>query len=69
MIAPVRFYVTQQQGMGDRYVHGARSRFISERVMQRMQRVSAGERQEGYGVQQAAAGPRIDVANRLRDMW
>jgi DNA helicase-2/ATP-dependent DNA helicase PcrA len=69
LLAPVRFYVTQQQGMGDRYVHGARSRFISERVMQRMQRVSAGERQEGYGVQQAAAGPRIDVANRLRDMW
>jgi DNA helicase-2/ATP-dependent DNA helicase PcrA len=69
LIAPVRFYVTQQQGMGDRYVHGARSRFVTDQVMSRMQRVSAGETKENYGLQQAAAGPRIDVANRLRDMW
>ena len=69
LIAPVRFYVTQQQGMGDRYVHGARSRFVTDKVMHRMQRVSAGETKENYGLQQAAAGPRIDVANRLRDMW
>jgi DNA helicase-2/ATP-dependent DNA helicase PcrA len=69
LIAPVRFYVTQQQGMGDRYVHGVRSRFVTDQVISRMQRVSAGETKENYGVQQAAAGPRIDVANRLRDMW
>ena len=30
LMAPVRFYVTQQAGMGDRYVHGARSRFLTE---------------------------------------
>jgi DNA helicase-2/ATP-dependent DNA helicase PcrA len=69
LIAPVRFYVTQQQGMGDRYVHGARSRFISAQVLQRMQRVSAGETKEYCGAQQTAVGPRIDIANRLRDMW
>ena len=69
LLAPVRFYVTQQQGMGDRYVHGARSRFATERVMSRMQRISAGEAWEGVGAQRAAEGPRIDVANRLRDMW
>jgi DNA helicase-2/ATP-dependent DNA helicase PcrA len=69
LIAPVRFYVTQQQGMGDRYVHGARSRFVTDQVMSRMQRVSSGETKENYGLHQAAAGPRIDVANRLRDMW
>jgi hypothetical protein len=55
--------------MGDRYVHGARSRFISAQVLQRMQRVSAGETKEYCGAQQTAVGPRIDIANRLRDMW
>jgi DNA helicase-2/ATP-dependent DNA helicase PcrA len=69
LMAPVRFYVTQQQGMGDRYVHGARSRFLTEQVMQCFARVTAGETRDAYGAQKAAAGPRIDVANRLRDMW
>ena len=69
LIAPVRFYVTQQQGLGDRYVHGARSRFLTEQVMQRFARVTAGETRDAYGAHKAAAGPRIDVANRLRDMW
>ena len=30
LVAPVRFYVTQQSPVGDRYVHSARSRFMSE---------------------------------------
>jgi len=69
LIAPVRFYVTQQQGHGDRYVHGARSRFLTETVMQAFQRVTAGETAQETGAGKAADGPRIDVANRLRDMW
>ncbi len=69
LLAPVRFYVTQQHGLGDRYVHGARSRFMTESVLQRFQRVTAPENTEGSGVPRAAAGPRIDVASRLRDMW
>jgi DNA helicase-2/ATP-dependent DNA helicase PcrA len=68
VIAPVRFYVTQQAGMGDRYVHGARSRFFSERVLGRFDRVSAsGARDEHHA--RAATGPRLDVASRLRDFW
>jgi DNA helicase-2/ATP-dependent DNA helicase PcrA len=69
LIAPVRFYVTQQQSHGDRYVHGARSRFLSEGVMQRFRRVTGVEQPGRPPGQQASAGPRIDVANRLRDMW
>ena len=70
LIAPVRFYVTQQQGLGDRYVHGARSRFMTEGVLGRFQRVTAPEHEPAGGLPgQAPAGPRIDVAGRLRDMW
>ena len=68
VVAPVRFYVTQQAGTGDRYVHGARSRFFSERVLGRFERVSApGARDEHHA--RAATGPRLDVASRLRDLW
>jgi DNA helicase-2/ATP-dependent DNA helicase PcrA len=69
LIAPVRFYVTQQQSHGDRYVHGARSRFFTETVLQKFRRVTAGEQTAQTTRQQAAAGPRIDVAKRLRDLW
>jgi DNA helicase-2/ATP-dependent DNA helicase PcrA len=69
LIAPVRFYVTQQHGLGDRYVHGARSRFLTDAVMRKFQSVTAPDNREGSGVPKAAAGPRVDVASRLRDMW
>jgi DNA helicase-2/ATP-dependent DNA helicase PcrA len=69
LLAPVRFYVTQQQSHGDRYVHGARSRFLTETVLQKFQRVTAGEQPGHPPGRQAAAGPRIDVANRLRELW
>jgi DNA helicase-2/ATP-dependent DNA helicase PcrA len=69
LIAPVRFYVTQQQSHGDRYVHGARSRFLSESVMQKFRRVTGVDQPGQLPGQQASAGPRIDVAKRLRDLW
>jgi len=69
LMSPVRFYVTQQHGLGDRYVHGARSRFLTENVMGRLQRVTAPDENAGTGMPRAATGPRLDVASRLRDMW
>jgi DNA helicase-2/ATP-dependent DNA helicase PcrA len=68
VIAPVRFYVTQQAGLGDRYVHGSRSRFFSERVLERFDRITAPGAESDRHVR-AAAGPRLDVASRLRDLW
>jgi DNA helicase-2/ATP-dependent DNA helicase PcrA len=71
LVAPVRFYVTAQAGTGDRYVHGARSRFLTESVLQKFQHVTGpGDDPARGGLpRRAADGPRIDVANRLRDMW
>jgi len=50
-------------------LHGARSRFMTETVLQCFQRVTGPGHEETGSVPQAAAGPRIDVASRLRDMW
>jgi DNA helicase-2/ATP-dependent DNA helicase PcrA len=69
LIAPVRFYVTQQSGLGDRYVTSARSRFLSESVLGCFDRRSwpadSGQGRDGT----AERGPRIDVGARLKAMW
>ena len=69
LIAPLRFYVTQQAPGGDRYVHGARSRFLSDGVLARFDRVTWPDRGEPAAACVADSGARIDVAARLREMW
>jgi DNA helicase-2/ATP-dependent DNA helicase PcrA len=69
LLAPVRFYVTQQSPAGDRYVHGARSRFLTAGVLSRFECVTWPEQAGPVPEAVQAAGPRIDVAGRLRGMW
>ena len=69
LLAPVRFYVTQQAPTGDRYVHGARSRFLTEPVLQRFERAAWPPGPGQPGEPAAEAGPRIDIATQLRNMW
>jgi DNA helicase-2/ATP-dependent DNA helicase PcrA len=69
LLAPVRFYVTQQSPTGDRYVHGARSRFMTEAVVERCERTAWPAQPEAATRSTAALGPRIDVASQLRNLW
>ena len=69
LLAPVRFYITQQSPVGDRYVTSARSRFMSEAVLSRFERRSWPAGGEEQTEDQAARGPPIDVGARLRAMW
>jgi DNA helicase II / ATP-dependent DNA helicase PcrA len=70
LIAPVRFYVTQQSRTGDRYVHGTRSRFLTEPVLARFERaVWPAQSESGPGPATGAPGTRIDVAGQLRKLW
>ncbi|HEX5092250.1 MAG TPA: ATP-dependent helicase, partial [Burkholderiales bacterium] len=66
LIAPLKYYVTQQSRMGDRHVYGARSRFLTEGVMRRLTPVAWGESSETI---RTSTRPAVDVAARLRDMW
>jgi DNA helicase-2/ATP-dependent DNA helicase PcrA len=68
LIAPLRYYVTSQPKMGDRYVYGARSRFLTGMVMATLEPVVWPDRRG------AVPGPlpgttRLDVAAKLRGMW
>ena len=57
LIAPLKYYVTQQSRMGDRHVYGARSRFMTDSVLRLFEQVSF------------SLEPPVDVAATLRGMW
>jgi DNA helicase-2/ATP-dependent DNA helicase PcrA len=69
LIAPVKYYVTQQSRMGDRHVYGAKSRFLNRAVMACLEQVTWPETAEGMAQDSAVEAPRVDVAARLRGMW
>jgi DNA helicase-2/ATP-dependent DNA helicase PcrA len=73
LIEPQRYFVTQQPRLGDSYVHGARSRFLSSAVLASLDQVGANSLGVldggGSGTAGAGARPRVDVASRLRGMW
>jgi DNA helicase-2/ATP-dependent DNA helicase PcrA len=57
LMAPLKYYVTQQSRMGDRHVYGARSRFITDEVMACLEPVSF------------ATEPVVKISASLRAMW
>jgi DNA helicase-2/ATP-dependent DNA helicase PcrA len=69
LISPLRFFVTQQHRHGDRHVYGARSRFMTDRVMESLHpayhRSGPPDGDAGGG----RSDRRVDVAGKLRDMW
>ena len=57
LIAPLKYYVTQQTRMGDRHVYGAQSRFLTKAVMACLEQRIWDEI------------PAVDVGKKLRAMW
>jgi len=68
LIAPLRYYVTQQPRRGDAHVYGARSRFMTRSVLAQFEQVTWPAAQAGAGAP-AQNAPRVDVAGILRGMW
>ena len=70
LIAPLRFYITQQPRMADGHVYGARSRFLTPRVMECLDGV-VWPHATDQGVESASVrgSPRVDVAAKLRNLW
>jgi DNA helicase-2/ATP-dependent DNA helicase PcrA len=67
LIAPLKYYVTQQSRTGDRHVYGAKSRFLTREVMACMAPVACGE----ADTEPLSAGgrPKVNVAEKLRSLW
>jgi len=69
LVAPLRYHVTQQRRDGDKHVYGARSRFMSERLLATMNKDFRGRAETGSGGFRARSDRRIDVNARMREMW
>jgi DNA helicase-2/ATP-dependent DNA helicase PcrA len=69
LIAPLRYHVTQQRRDGDKHVYGARSRFLTDDLLETMERRFHGHGEAGARPQQVRSDKRLDVASRMRDMW
>jgi DNA helicase-2/ATP-dependent DNA helicase PcrA len=69
LVSPLRFHVTQQRRDGDRHVYGARSRFMTERLLETMDNRFAGRPENEGGAFRVRSDKRIDVASRMRQMW
>lgn len=69
LLAPLKYYVTQQARTGDTHVYGARSRFMTDALLSFFEQkgwpssVTTGSRVPD------SANARIDVAAKLRDLW
>jgi DNA helicase-2/ATP-dependent DNA helicase PcrA len=68
LIVPQRFYVHGQAKNGDRYVSAARTRFIPTPLLKHFERV-AWPRPAAEAPAAVAAGPKVDLAARMRAMW
>ena len=69
LVSPLRFHVTQQRRDGDRHVYGARSRFMSDSLLGTMENRLAGRPENKGGAFRVRSDKRIDVAERMREMW
>jgi DNA helicase-2/ATP-dependent DNA helicase PcrA len=67
LIAPLKYYVTQQSRSGDRHVYGAKSRFLTPEVMACLDPTTWGETE----TENLPAGgrPSVNVAEKLRSLW
>lgn len=70
LIAPLKYYVTQQSRTGDAHVYGARSRFMTDAVLDCFERKAWPEQAaDTLPVNETRTAVRIDVAAAMRAMW
>lgn len=69
LVAPLKYYITQQSRTGDAHVYGARSRFFTDRLMQRFEQRAWPAMPHSANAKAADTKVRIDAAAALRAMW
>ncbi len=69
LIAPLKFHVSQQPPDGDRHVYGARSRFMTDRLLKTMRTEFRGRDAVRDSAPASRSSTRIDVGSRMREMW
>jgi DNA helicase-2/ATP-dependent DNA helicase PcrA len=68
LIAPLKYYVTNQPKTGDRHVYGARSRFLTKAVTAKLDAFTWPDAHDLAG-RPSSSEARVNVAGKLRGMW
>jgi ATP-dependent DNA helicase UvrD/PcrA len=68
LCAPLKYQVTQQAKDGDSHVYGAKSRFMSDKVLECFERTNYRSIQ-GPESLRAGESATVDVAAQLKEMW
>jgi DNA helicase-2/ATP-dependent DNA helicase PcrA len=69
LVVPQRFYVHQQQAMGDRHVYGARTRFIPDALLNLFELSPKPPALPPVPERRSSTAPSIDIASRVRSIW
>ena len=69
VIVPQRFYVTQQTGLGDRHVYGARTRFITDQMLPLFEPLPKAPDLAPLPARLATRSSTIDIATRIGAIW
>jgi len=69
LLAPLKYYVTQQRRMGDAHVYGARSRFMTDAVLKRFEQTAWPAADTAARPQASRSDVRVNAAAALRAMW
>jgi DNA helicase-2/ATP-dependent DNA helicase PcrA len=71
LITPLKFHLTSQSRQGDAHVYGARSRFLTEKVLKHLEAVTfQGSTFSGVDTPlQGGEESTLDVSARLKEMW
>ncbi len=68
LIAPLKYYVTQQSRTGDAHVYGARSRFMTDALLAKFEQ-TAWPTEGIASTSPKSHSVRIDAAAKLRELW
>ena len=68
LCAPLKYMVTQQPKDGDAHVYGAKSRFMTDKVLETCERISLRNLRGVENLREGATAT-VDVAAQLKDMW
>jgi DNA helicase II / ATP-dependent DNA helicase PcrA len=70
LMAPLRFHLTNQSRQGDAHVYGGRSRFLTDKVLTKLEAATFhGSNLDGAASLQDAQDATLDVSAKLKERW
>jgi DNA helicase-2/ATP-dependent DNA helicase PcrA len=71
LMAPLKFHLTNQSRQGDAHVYGGRSRFLTEKVLQKLDPLTfhGTNNASGDNLRNDAESSTLDATARMKEMW